>query len=780
MKKAAITSATANGTTITVVGTAAANAKVDVKVDGNVAATVNADSNGAWSAVIANAEEGSRSISAFPYVGYSSKPKTAEVNLARLKINNITSANVVKPFVTGNLFLYNGSPIISRIVTVNYRLVGATDWITDGLAMTDANGDISYTFAKSPEDGSYEMQLLAGTLSNGLIEVKTAVVAFTMSKPNVAPVFGDPASDRYSRFYDSILWVGKTATDGTVVGRVLPENVPKPAASYSISGTAASWLAINSTTGIITVSNAAAIPAAGSYSSGYGLTVTATNSQGSGSVNLKVNVIAAGDLNYQFIDGTNGSDSNDGAQPHLPRKTLNPSATVWDFAFFKRGSTFAGFWRQRAGCIMGSYGDMALPIACIDATDNDYGIRPAISGGSDSTNIDNHVIQDLEIKNANLRLIQLNGSDNLEIRRVYVHDNVLNNNSCQGMYLRNTTNLVVADCVFRNITGDNLYIVRGNGMRIQRNELYSPNGRGGDCLQITDEGQSTQTVNNGVISDNIFQTSPFSESLKGALIIEDENGGGRFLIERNVIGGKHFCFSAVCNKMIIRDNDCYGSSGWGIGNGANHDGGQMKMYDNVIRDCADAFVNTGFEEPNGLASWLRPDIDFRYNVIRNNATFGYIDRQWSGRVTKNLLYSNTTSVLVVKNRAVTNPPATGTLFTTQDVTGNFVGSGPGPAVTTADSIVGTCKDGQTVSVSGLVASGVITTIYQWRINGEDSAQGTSFTIPAGSSALTQDYMPTSRNFAELSCVAILTDVNGNKSLSVCLWPDGSKYKQITA
>lgn len=118
-------------------------------------------------------------------------------------------------------------------------------------------------------------------------------------------------------------------------------------------------------------------------------------------------------------------------------------------------------------------------------------------------------------------------------------------------------------------------------------------------------------------------------------------------------------------------------------------------------------------------------------------------------------------------------------FSTIDTTGNFAQTQLGTVLPSNPTNSGTCQDGQTVTCSASLPAGH-TAVYEWSLNGRVVYTGAAYTIAGGSSSQTNKNMPTSRNFATLSCRVVVTDPQGNKSFVPAVWGDGLVYKQVVA
>ena len=705
---------------------------------------------------------------------------------------SITAAAVqsnVRPSLTIGITLPNDAPVAGRLITVYLRKQGQTDWVEDGTATTGPSGSSTYQTNAVLQDGVYEFYAEAGLSDAGGVLTRSKVIAVTIDKPNEAPVFADQANlttGQYVGYYDFTLWIGATATAGTVVGRIATINVAKPLPVWSLTGAASSFLSVDAGTGLISVSSGT-VPAAGTYT----LTVGAMNSVATVTTTIQVHVVANADLNYQFIDGAAGSDTYDGSQPHQPRLTLNPSAVSWDYVFFKRGSTNTGVWRVRSNAVVGSYGDMTLPIAVLNGpVSEDYTLRPALDANNKDVSVNNTTIQDIEITGGRIRCASFNGMSNPVIRRTVCHNNLTDTSDSKGWYLRACTNLIfIYNSVYDTI-GDAVYLIKTAGARIEHNTILSPSGHAGDCLQITDEGKGTGTANSDIIIRyNVLHVAKESNSIKGAAPLESQTGG-RLLFEFNEVWGKYFAIGTIIPKAIVRRNIAYGANlegpSFGIGNGADFAVGQQQAYANIIYNSKTGMRITGFDEvKNGGPStgWPRVDIEYMWNIIHDCPQFMFIDRPTSGRILNNLGYANADNTVSQANYQVSSPTPAGTLYSTFIATPNFLQDTAGPTVTAEGTITGTVQDGQTVSVGTPPAIPAGCTIeYHWCISGRSVATGTSYAIPANTHTQTQDYMPQGYGLGapELSCVGVVKDVNLLVSLTYLHFGDGSYDKAIVA
>ncbi|QIG76563.1 carboxypeptidase regulatory domain-containing protein [Rhizobium phage RHph_I1_6] len=742
---ATITSANAVLTTLTVQGTGGTpGGQVGIYVDNVLRSERDTpDGSGNWEIVITNLTGGEHTVRA-----------TDIMNNGTSVITQFTPASItvetpagdttedVTPVVQGTIEDTLGNPVNGATVSIYMKPHADSTYTLKGTTTTNSSGDYTFEIPTALQDGEYDFYAVATAVT-----LTSLVDSVTVSKPLEAPVMV-PVTDRLFAIAADSIFIGINPPVGLEILNADTVNIAKPLGEWTIGGSSLG-LAIDSTTGVVTIATSAQFAAAGSRQ----ISITCTNSEGSSTALLNL-VVVAEVSTTKYIDSVAGSDSNTGLNPNLPRANNDSSGNR---RRYKRG----GQWNIQIGTtdnlIREDYGDPWKP-------------RPKFGSGAtyglDGANLDNAVVRSLWFSDWVSRGINVQVVTNMLIEDCLLTDS--RSSSVTGIKLHNsdkaaaltvpdlpgkTFNLIYKDNEVRNVKGDGLYITKINGILIQNNKHDAAYGGGADCIQIAYENNDTNISRNVVIRGNLLLQSPQSQSDKGGLVCEQTRV---YLVEYNDIGGKNFSFSsigydAVCRSNNMRDGKLSNYSfGYGAGEQAHF--GRHHVYDNNISNCLSGIRFSSFGDStilnNGVYGYQRYDFECHDNVISKCTYAFFADRPWSGYVKRNIFMQCTTGIQRQGGQVSGNTVANLGVYTAQDVTGNYTNDGTW-LNSVPPTLSGSIAAGATVSVANAEwkLNGVVTVpdevFYVWRNKGYDivGETGTSYTIPVDAAS---DF--------ELSCV----------------------------
>ncbi len=460
-------------------------------------------------------------------------------------------------------------------------------------------------------------------------------------------------SDRFD--YVNYMYIGVGTSNGYVLG-TLPVPAAEGARTWSLSGTDAAIFAIDSSTGEITLADAASVTAAGNLS----ITVTASDL---GDYDITVPVVDDSS-GVGFISDA-GDDSNSGKQPHVPKATIAAltamSATV---RCGKRGSEWVGETIQHgSNKTWQCFGDPSQPAPKATGTDDEifvvrgpYKANDPAQGFLGQTNV---TITDWTLAGGAIcqRPIYIENVSGVTVKRVKSTNNIEHPNS-QGFGFKNCTNVTFRHCETDDtIFGDNLYGVYDRVVEV--GFFYAPpaNGTVADCIEFTDELKSTTRCSDIYIHNSILMQRPDTNSLKGACVVE---GTDRWMIEDCYIRGKYFGIGAAGNHCTVRNlfvNDCRlpstnsnRNNTWGIGCGTPYANTEQTYHGNIINRAARGISVSGYNNPPPHS-----DMEISENTVLNcfvNAV--KFTEAWSGYYSDNIHQDNVSnSVVEIGNGAVT-------------------------------------------------------------------------------------------------------------------------------
>jgi len=457
--------------------------------------------------------------------------------------------------------------------------------------------------------------------------------------PLTAANFSNPKyAEKWSMLND--MYVGVGAPNAFVVG-TLP--VPAPAdgvtRAWSISGAGIAGFSINETTGQITVSNTSLITVAGNRA----VTVTASDL---GNYNITIPVVTTAS-SVSFVDPVNGSDSNDGRLPHLPKKTVFANGNN---RVLKNGTTFLA--ADEYGFIAGggykSYGDPSLgKPTWIGANSRANVFRnPFKPGTSTLQGVTNSYLRNLKIVGgANCsRPIAIYNSFDFFITGCEIDNNSFSGGA-QAIYVQGGSSRIwIKHNRLKNYFGDGMYFVGSNNFEASYNHIGIPQGGAADAIQITHEGNKDKRCHNYWIHNNIMLQDPTSSSSKGAMAAQGCQYG---LVENNAVYGKYFGAGAGGQNAYTRNNYNFkcrlavGSSNynnsWGFGPGVNEIAYKHKYLNNIVNQAAFATNISGFSGGGvNAGSWQRLDMYFKDNMLFNADYISQMTEAWSGEFKNNI------------------------------------------------------------------------------------------------------------------------------------------------
>ncbi|QIG70502.1 carboxypeptidase regulatory domain-containing protein [Rhizobium phage RHph_N38] len=730
---ATITSANTVLTTLTVQGTGGTpGGQVGIYIDNVLRPERDTpDGSGNWEIVVTDLTGGAHTVRATDVMigGTSVITQFVPASVTVESAVGDTTEDVT-PVVQGTLLNEDDSPIVGATISIYMKAHADSTYTLKGTTTTNSSGVYTFEIPTALADGEYDFYAVASAVT-----MTSLVDSVTVSKPLEAPVM-EPVTDRLFAIAADSIFIGINPPVGYEILSAKTMNIAKPLGEWSLGGSSLG-LAINSTTGAVTIETSAQFAAAGSRQ----ISVTCTNSQGSSSTLLNL-VVVAENSGIKYIDSVAGSDVNTGLNPNVPRANNDSSSGR---RRFKRG----GVWNIQLGSADShtreDYGDPWKP-------------RPKFGSGTtygyDGSNLDNATIRSLWFSDWVSRGINVQVVTNILIEDCLFTDS--RSSSVQGIKLHNsdkaaaltvpdlpgkTFNLIYKDNELRNVKGDGLYITKITGILIQNNKHDAAYGGGADCIQIAYENNDTNISKNVVIRGNLLLQSPQSQSDKGGLVCEQTKV---YLAEYNDIGGKNFSFSSIgfdatCRSNNMRDGKLNTYS-FGYGTGEQSHFGRHHVYDNNISNCIRGIGLSSFGDStilnNGVYGYQRYDFECHDNVI-SKCTYGFFaDRPWSGYVKRNIFMQCTNAITRQGGQVSGNTVANLGVYTTQDVTGNYTNDGTW-LNSVPPKLSGTIAAGATVSVANAEwkLNGVVTApdevLYFWRNKGYDIAgeTGSSYTIP---------------------------------------------------
>ena len=280
--------------------------------------------------------------------------------------------------------------------------------------------------------------------------------------------------------------------------------LPQSGEVMSLGGADAALFTINSSTGMVTLTNADAVTTVNAT-----LIVDVIGSIQGTFAGIKIKVLPS-DGKFIFVDAVNGSDSNTGFSPEIPRQTVATPAWFSNNQMrgilFKRGS--------------GVYPDVDINFSTrftYGSYGNPQADMPTLLGG---TTITNHVfetrtdagtnasevyISDLIIDGNNLlarpfRITNITPGGGIYaglLAEISIKNCIIRNNGAgnpagnidpQGIYAVGLGGkLILRHNKFENITGDGLYGINLSKSEIAFNDFDSPKGGEADCVQFPED-----------------------------------------------------------------------------------------------------------------------------------------------------------------------------------------------------------------------------------------------------------------------------------------------------
>ncbi len=529
-------------------------------------------------------------------------------------------------------------------------------------------------------------------------------------------------NDRWTYINDMYLGVG--VSNGYVLG-TLPIPAPAGARTWSFTGDT-TGLAIDATSGEITVSDGTHFTGAAT------LNITVVTSD-LGSYAITVTVVTSSQTTLRFIDGVSGNDSNSGNTPHEPKLSFQSSGTT---ALFKRGTNIVHTIRHVSSHTYRGYGDpsAAQPLVYFTPGEQSAIINQYKSGNSGPLQGDNSVIiRDIHFSgggNSVAELYNMGTAGACSIKRCTFSDNAGTIN-LQAMHSSVSKDITIRHCNFSNYQGDGVYFVSSSQIEIGYCNLGCPSGTVGDAMQITGESDPTLRCGSMWVHHNIFQQDTSSNSVKGALVIQETSA---FLVEDNFMFGKYFACGNGGQFGTIRNNYTYKSllptansnynNTWGVGSGTDQMSHTVHILDNTINWAARGLNLSGFSAPTGIgtAGWNRIDMVMEWNTIFNTfQNFCKITESWSGKISNNIGFKNSSNAIT----------AVGTGASTADITQSLTlsySSGTGKVTATAPN------DHKMIGGTVVIISGATETEFNgtYTIGGITSLTQKTFTYTPGS------------------------------------------------
>lgn len=612
--------------------------------------------------------------------------------------------------------------------------------------------------------------------------------------PNLSTLEGE--FEKYG-YYDC-MYVGVDTPNGYEVGQVALTDI---GAVWSITG-ATSGFAIDASTGMITLSDNTQLTVAEDRV----ITVQRVIGPITDTVDITIHIVDDA-TSIGFFSPT-GNNANDGRQPHKPRQTLanaNDYNTRRDKMLFLRGAVFEGTLPIRDDTLYASYGNPLAPspeILFSDVTSIDLGVtyisciesqkKPDDDGYLARSNV---TVKDfiLNGNNVSRRLSHIQTAHNPAFRRVHLKNNadvayangiLLNDiqNGCSLRFITTDDNTVYGDAIYGKLLRDPSALYE-----IGYCDFGLPKGSLSDCIQITDEGNDSQTNYNVWIHHTEVRNGAESDSLKGGIVVQ---GAKCSLVEHCTIDGKYFGMTvssegAVMRKNRVRQGGLPSTNSnhfntWGLGFGGNEVSFKTSMYDNYIDGTNPnsdgtpvtwGFFLTGFDL-EGLDA-EKYDSEMSYNKITNCLNFGRTSRDiaWSGFVKNNLADNNVQDSggdgNVFEERSET--VATQGDYQSKEIEQPYVGFFDSESSLYVRGANG-AYDGGVLTAHFYLARDETLVGYQWRLNGVDidGANSNTYTIPTGTEAQLNDRMPqvSPLNAAEVSLVVTVQDVDGNRDFVI--------------
>ncbi|MBX9583665.1 MAG: hypothetical protein K2X87_25465 [Gemmataceae bacterium] len=620
--------------------------------------------------------------------------------------------------------------------------------------------------------------------------------------PLTAANYADPrVSDKWGYFNDII--VDLTMATGTTLGTLVE---PATGRTFTLTGTGTAGFAVNSTTGVITISDDTLITAAGTRS--INLVVSDL-----GSFAFTITVVSGtetGAGSYRFY-ADDGNDANDGKTPSTPKRN---TPYQWDGAAnqssgthcFKRGSTFP----DRVLAALNSrtyraYGDPSQAQPVIDGRNaRTYQFNKTVGGTTQGTSTSvfeqqrqstdgalgsctNVVVQDLHIMGG-FRPFSIGNTAGtpLVAKRITLSDNTDDANA-QGFFINTKGgSFTLRWPVTLRISGDSFYANENEDSELGFFDFCTPEGGAADNAQVTEEGVSGDRSHDMWIHDGVMRRGVVGSSLKGGLVIA---GLDDYLAENLYAVGGYFGFGiggyngTVRNVFVpysrLPDGNANAANvfaagianAFGITNVSIQDGWFLRSYSGMI------LSSTGPQ--------TRQDLEYLYNTVAYCTKFFRQTLNAAGLCGYSLAVANTNQSPNVGAGVTGSDP--GTKYATFDFVGTVEQASLPRLPATASSVSGTAQDGLAVTVTPAPAPAGYTPSYQWRWNALPIALATSasYTIPPGSSEVAAN-IPTNMpdlnglNVPQLSCLITWADADGNKCYDLPKWGDGSPYARLAA
>jgi hypothetical protein len=593
-------------------------------------------------------------------------------------------------------------------------------------------------------------------------------------------------SDKFIKY--TRMFVGVDTSNGFELGRI------EPITGETMSITAADIAAfsINPSTGMITLTDASLLTAAGTVN----ITVTGSIR---GNFVIPIPVLDDDHKMFLFI-ANNGSDSNDGLQPHKPKLTPPTEGPFYASAAsnsrvlcFRRGDTFVNYKGRspRNGHYI-AYGDPASAMPHIIAKPGELSII------DDINNCSGCLVEELRLdcNGTAIRAVDfsnLNDADNSTITGDY-----LSIRNCHGENNKADTNAAlfyitplasgrafVSHCTFAKVEGESLYFRNaGEGSVVMFNDFPPPASRAGDTMQMARPNSGVAT---GYVSMfNIHRNSEDSASLKGAVASVTQDS----LFYGNVGQGKYFFHSLGGDFNVMFNQLCYnnglraGDPGYGddyalgVANEFDDQDSNIIIGNVSVGGSVGLIVSSGGGKTNG-----RSDMVIRDNVIYNARKLIKWDQDGSGLAADNIGI-DITGELEDINAVRTDVP--GTVYSDLTLTGN-VGQTKVPDLPTVlPTVTGSAIPSETITCNAVAPVGGTVTIQlylNWQpVSGQSSTNGThSYNIP--SDILTTSMQANAPEFLGfdrpvLMYKVTIADSDGNKDILWATWASGHTLEYV--